>query len=56
MKTHHLFCCLLIFITCGIFTWKAESTLGTVLGYFALMISIVVIGKIIIDKPMPGSR
>jgi hypothetical protein len=56
MKTPRLFCYVLTFITCCVFTWKAESTLGTVLGYIALMISILVIGKSIIDKPMPGSR
>ena len=56
MKTHHLFCCVLIFITCCVFTWRAESTLGAVLGYITLMILIIVMGKTIIDKPMPGSR
>jgi hypothetical protein len=56
MKKNSLFYCLLIFITCCVFTWKAQSTFGAVLGYIAIMISIVVIGKFIIEKPMPGSR
>ena len=56
MKIHSLFCSLLIFITCCVFTWKAESTLGAVMGYIALIISLSALGKIIIDREAPRSR
>ncbi|MEP7110246.1 MAG: hypothetical protein ABI760_19780 [Ferruginibacter sp.] len=56
MKTHNLFCYLLVFITCCVFIWKAESTFSVVLGYIVLMISIVVIGNYIIDKPVQRNR
>ena len=50
MKKHHLFFCTLIFITCGVFTWKAESHIGQELGYIAVVISMVFFSKNIISK------
>ncbi|MEP7110248.1 MAG: hypothetical protein ABI760_19790 [Ferruginibacter sp.] len=50
MKTHHLFFCVMLFITCCVFTWKAESTSGQLLGFIALVVSILSIGKIIVSK------
>jgi hypothetical protein len=56
MKTHQLFCCLLVFITCCVFAWKAETTLGEVAGYIAVIISMAVFSKNIIGKLLHRSR
>ncbi|MBC7886359.1 MAG: hypothetical protein H7Z13_00610 [Ferruginibacter sp.] len=50
MKTPVLFCILLFFITACVFTWKAESTLGQEFGYIAVIISMAVFSKNIIEK------
>ncbi|MCW3093445.1 MAG: hypothetical protein JWP81_4514 [Ferruginibacter sp.] len=50
MKSHYLFCFVLSFITCSIFTWKAESPINETLGFIAVVVSIIGIGKMIVNK------
>ncbi len=50
MKTHTLFCLVLTAITCFVFTWKAESALGQLLGLIALVTSLVVVGDNIVRR------
>jgi uncharacterized membrane protein YgaE (UPF0421/DUF939 family) len=50
MKTPHLFCYLLLFITCCVFTWRAESTLSQELGYLGIIISMLFSSKSMIRR------
>ena len=50
MKSPQLFCFVMTFITCCVFTWKAETSLGEMTGYIALVISMAVFSKSIISK------
>ena len=50
MKTHHLFCWGLLVITGCVFTLKAETTLGQLLGYIAVIISMGIFSKNMIGK------
>ena len=50
MKTPHLFCYLLLFITCFIFTWQAEGTLSQQLGYLGIIISMLLSSKSLIRE------
>lgn len=50
MKSYYLFCSVLSFITCSIFTLKAESSHYEMLGFVAVVFSVIGIGKLIISK------
>ncbi|MEO6721456.1 MAG: hypothetical protein ABIN67_13900 [Ferruginibacter sp.] len=50
MKSPNIFFCVMIFVTCCVFTWTAEKPLNQLLGYICIISSMAVFGKIIINK------